>query len=86
MKKSQVFVLAAAGIIVLAMVILIGIGRLAIGKAEVSGSDGDRIEWSEKSGTAAESLDLTAFTQVVIEGAWTVRIEQAEDFSTNIHY
>jgi hypothetical protein len=86
MKKSQVFVLTAAAIIVLAMVVLIGIGRLAIGKAGISETDGGRVDFSNAGGITTESMDLDAFTQVVVEGAWTVKVTQADDFAAEIRY
>jgi hypothetical protein len=86
MKKSQVFVLTAAAIIVLAMVVLIGIGRAAIGKAGISESRSGRIEYSDKGGVTTESMDFEGFSQVVVEGAWTVKVSQADVFSTEIRY
>jgi hypothetical protein len=86
MMKSQVFVLTAAAIIVLAMVVLIGIGRAAVGKAGISESRSGRIDYSDADGVTTESMDLGGFTQVVVEGAWTVKVSQADVFSTEIRY
>lgn len=86
MKKSQIAILAAAGFIVVIMLIVIGLGRLAVGKALDSGFSDVASNWSSTGADASKSLDLDGFDSIVVEGAWTVRISRSDDFTTEIRY
>ncbi|MDF1569501.1 MAG: DUF2807 domain-containing protein [Spirochaetaceae bacterium] len=79
MKKSQIAVLAALGLIVSIMIIVMGLGRLAVGSA--TRWDSDSTGWDE-----SMRMDFQDFNTVVVEGAWDVRISQSESFSVDIDY
>ena len=86
MKKSQAAILAAAGLIAIIMLIVIGLGRLAVGKAVEYKSSESNTGGSSSDADTSKSLDFNGFDSVVVEGAWTVRINRSDDFSTKIRY
>ena len=86
MKKSQVAILAAAGLIAIIMLIVMGLGRLAVGKVVDYQSGESSTDWSSSDADTSKSLGFDGFDSVVVEGAWTVRINRSDDFATEIRY
>jgi len=86
MKKSQIAVLAALGLIVVIMIVVMGLGRLAVGSA--TRWDSDSAGWDEVGSGTNESMrmDFRDFDAVVVEGAWDVQISQSESFTVDIDY
>jgi hypothetical protein len=86
MKKSQIAVLAALGLIIVIMIVVMGLGRLAVGS--VTHWDSDSTGWDEDGSGTSESMrmDFRDFDAVVVEGAWDVQILQSESFSVNVDY
>ena len=68
MKKSQIAVLAALGLIVIIMIVVMGLGRPVVGSA--TRRDSDSISWDEGASGTNESvrMDLQDFDTVVVEG------------------
>lgn len=83
MKKSQIAVLTALGFVLLMMVIVMGLGRIAVGSAMNTADSG--IDW-DNADEASDSMALDDFDRVVVRGAWSVRIDQGESFSVDIAY
>jgi hypothetical protein len=86
MKKSNIFVLISAGVVVVSMIIVLGTIRGAIGNALATGYSGSQTDGSFSGESISETLDLRNFDQILIEGAWGVKVRQAENFSTEIRY
>ena len=86
MKRSQIAVLSVLGLIALIMLVLMGIGRVAVGKT-VDFETGDRpAGWENSGADASRTLDLTGFDSVVVEGAWMVRINQDDTYAVELRY
>ncbi len=86
MKKSHIAMLAAAGFIVVLMLIMMGLGRMAIGKSLDVKPGEKSVDWSFSGNEISETLDLKGFDSVVVEGSWTVRINRSDEFSTTLFY
>jgi hypothetical protein len=86
MKRSQIAVLSVLGLIALIMLVLMGIGRVAVGKTVDFDSEDRPGGWDTSGADASRTLDLTGFDSVVVEGAWMVRIKQGENYGVEILY
>lgn len=86
MKKSQIAVLGALAFIALVMLVMMGLGRIAVGKA-VDFNTNSRSDGQSSSGNSiSETLDLDDFDSVLVEGAWKVRIYQSDSFGVDLNY
>jgi hypothetical protein len=86
MKRSQIAVLSLLGLIALIMLVLMGIGRVAVGKTVDFNPEDRPGGWDSSGADASRTLDLTGFDSVVVEGAWIVQINQDETYAVEIRY
>jgi len=81
MKRSQISVAVALGVLVIVVVILAGAARLAVSQFV---GDGDR---PVSSGAAASTrYDLDGFRNVVIEDNWEIDLLQGDEWQVSLSY
>jgi len=86
MKKSQIAMLALAGLIIIVILIVMGLGRFAIGKSLDNPSTESPTEWAPSGDEVSKKMNLSGFDTVVVEAVWKVRINRSDEFSTEIYY
>lgn len=86
MKKSQIAVLGALVFIAVIMLVMMGLGRIAVGKSVDVNSNSRSDSRSSSGENISETMALDDFDSIVVEGAWKVRIYQSEDFGVEVNY
>ncbi|MCK5736696.1 MAG: DUF2807 domain-containing protein [Spirochaetaceae bacterium] len=86
MKKSQIAMLAAAGLTIIMMLIVMGIGRIALSRALDSEPGIQAEDWTPSGEEVSETLNLNGFDTLVVESVWTVQVKQSDEFSIKVFY
>ncbi len=86
MKKSKIALLILVGLIVLVVLIVMGMGRIAIGKAIGNPPPESSVEWTPSGDEVSKNMKLSGFDSVLVEAVWKVRINRSDEFSTEIYY
>ncbi len=86
MKRSQIAMLILAGVIILVVLIVMALGRIAIGKTLNTPPVESSVEWTPSGDEVSKKLKLSDFDSVVVEAVWKVRISCSDEFSTEIYY
>ena len=84
MRKSSVAILAALGVLALIVVVLVGLGRLAVSHMASNGSANvAQVDFSDKVTT---DFDVKDFKDVTFIGSWKVDLKQGDKYQVELTY
>lgn len=84
MKKSQVTMLSALGVLALIVIMLVGVGRMAVSSMD-NGATGEssRTDYSIQ---GEKDFDIRDFESIKFIGNWKVKLEQGDDWRVELDY
>jgi hypothetical protein len=88
LRNSQIALLAALGVVLLGIVVVIGAFRLAVsGFVDDASADGSGLLDAASSDNSAEtSLDLADFDRVLIRDSWVVELRRGDEYRVDLSY
>lgn len=83
MRKSNIALLSALGVLALIVVVCVGLGRIAVSR--MMSGEGERIavDFSNK---MSMNFDVEDFRGITLMGAWEVDMEQGEDWEVELTF
>jgi hypothetical protein len=84
MRKSQMVMLSALGVMAFIVVALVGVGRMAVSSMDSARTDQARpIDYSNRT---EKIFDIKDFDSIRLNGTWKVKLEQGDDWRVELDY
>jgi len=84
MRKSQVLMLSALGVIAFIVVTLVGVGRMAVSSMD-SGETGQRTQ-IDYGNRVERNFDIKDFDSLRLIGTWKIKLEQGDAWQVELTY
>ena len=86
MKPSQTVLLSAVGVFTLVMLVMAGLGRVALSQTDSGTTRTAAGSAIVENGRITETFDLEAFQEVSIEGQWRVNLTQGDEWRVEVSH
>ncbi len=86
MKNSQIAVVSALGFITLIMIVMAGLGRVAMSQSDSGATRAEAGSATVEGELITETFDLEDFQSVAIEGAWQVNLTQGDEWQVEVSH
>ena len=86
MKNSQIAVVSALGFITLIMIVMAGLGRVALSQSDSGATRAEASSATVEGELITETFDLEDFRSVAIEGAWQVNLTQGDEWQVEVSH
>lgn len=88
MRKSQMMMISALGVLALVTVMLVGVARVAVSSMDSGTGNGaaQQASHTDYSIASGKDLDIRGFDSIRFMGSWKVRLEQGDDWRVELDY
>ena len=86
MRKSQLVIVSAAGFLTLVMIVMAGLGRVALSQSELGTTRLAASSAVVVGEQITKTFDLEDFQSVAIEGLWQVNLTQGDEWQVEVSH
>ena len=86
MRKSQLVIVSAAGFLTLVMIVMAGLGRVALSQSELGTTRLAASSAVVVGEQITKTFDLEDFQSVAVEGAWQVNLTQGDEWQVEVSH